>query len=125
MKRGGVALSLLALAGCGTVQNFSRPEDGGQRPLQVYGGVTYSVDTVKKLVSSDLVEAAWAPIFAPDVVLSAIGDTLTLPVTASAAAARAIADGIRDYYFPKEKPKPPADDQPGHLTPERIHGGIL
>ena len=49
--------------------------------------------------------------------LSAIGDTLTLPITMTVNAWR-----MYEESRPKPPP-PPAEDKP--LTPERIHGGII
>jgi|GEM_PF-1937688 len=74
---GGLAL---ALCGCGTVQNLSR-----ESPTEstVYGGVNiaaarFSPNTEKDDWSD---QPLMLPVYAADVVLSAIGDTLTLPVT--------------------------------------------
>ncbi len=108
-----------AFTGCGTVENFTRQEDAGTRPLEVYGGVSRSVEAVKS--NND------AALRASDVAFSAIGDTLTLPITLSAAIARVI-----DAHHRPEQQQPASEvhpwnegDQPSHLTPERIHGPIL
>jgi hypothetical protein len=83
------------------VENLARPEDGGRRPLEVYGGTTRSVNNVKAVFGADLVEAAYAPFLIPflipDIAMSAVGDTLTLPLTLPVAGARAIND-----YIPRE-----------------------
>jgi uncharacterized protein YceK len=100
-----IAISAFALTGCGTVENFTQTEPDGRRPLEVYGGVTRSVATVKEQFASDLVVVPFAPLYIPDVLLSVIGDTLTLPVTIPASVVYAINDGINDYYFPKDQPQ--------------------
>lgn len=70
----------LALCGCGTVQNFSRES---KTDPTVYGGV--SIATAR--FNPDVEKDDWSdqplmlPVYAADVVLSAIGDTLTLPAT--------------------------------------------
>jgi hypothetical protein len=132
MKRcvtAAVALAVVMCAGCGTVANFSRPEDGGERPLGVYGGVTRSVENVEGLFSGEPIAAAVSLCLVPDVALSAIADTVTLPVTVPVSMIRAINksfhDGMRDTYFPEEKPLPRGDDKLGQPEPERIHGGII
>src|SRR5262245_19496440 len=86
-----VALILAGLTGCGTVQNFARPEDGSGRPLEVYGGVSRSGDALKeKATVPDLVVVSYAPFYVPDVVLSAVGDTVTLPLTTAVTAYRLV-----------------------------------
>lgn len=130
MKRcvtAGVALLAAACAGCGTMENFARPEDGGRRPLEVYGGVNRSVNNVKAVIGADLVEAAYVPFLIPflipDIAMSAVGDTLTLPLTLPVAGVRAINTGIRDYYFPKEKPPEPPGGRDGRApgdTPDPL-----
>src|SRR5262249_34868183 len=100
--------------------------EDNQRPLNVYGGVARSVQTLKTdSKDSGRVVTSASPLYASDVALSAVGDTLTLPITVAVAVAR----GINSYHSEK---KPPADesrpwkkDQPTHLIPERIHGGII
>ncbi len=91
MRRAAISVVLLILAmhtGCGTMENLARSDDGGSRPLEVYGGVARSVDTVKAKFESELVVAALGPLYAIDVPLSAVGDTLTLPVTLPVSAVR-------------------------------------
>jgi uncharacterized protein YceK len=95
MARLAVAVSLalpaLLLGGCGTVLNttyFTAEEGGGS----VYGGVKVDVDLSRSLVLeappadedtgqriSRYSMAAWTMLI--DLPLSAIGDTLTLPIT--------------------------------------------
>ena len=102
----GVALVVTLCAGCGTMENFARPEDGGPRPMEVYGGVTRSAENVKGLFSGEPIAAAISLFLVPDIALSAIGDTITLPVTVPIAITRAVDDSINDYYFPEKKPAP-------------------
>jgi uncharacterized protein YceK len=120
----------ILLTGCGTVQNFRGMDDEGRRQLEVYGGVARTVDSLKGcFASSDLVEVSYTPLLVFDVMLSAIGDTLTLPVTLPVSIVSGVHDSIRDYYFPNQQhtsePPQPAGDVPRPLEPERIHGGIL
>ena len=79
-----IGMLLLALTGCGTVQNFT---DGWERKTRPYGGVKIAAAQF----SGDLVAIAmmW-PFYAADVVFSAVGDTATLPVTVPLAVANAI-----------------------------------
>lgn len=69
---------LLALTGCGTVANFSRESRALPTP---YGGVEIAVEEFKKAprIPNTLLFSDYA--YAPNVVFSAIGDTLTLPIT--------------------------------------------
>ena len=126
----GAALAAVMCAGCGTVGNFARLEDGS-RPLEVYGGVTRSAAGLESLYVGGvkLGPSPFWPLLVPDVALSAVADTFTLPVTVPVSMIRTIDkwfhDGMRDTYFPEEKPDPTADDQPRNPAPERIHGGIL
>ena len=84
---------LLTGTGCGTVVNLATPAREGK----VYGGVKYDTDLIEKLVDggatgSGLLSspaggagAAFAVLFLAfpfvDLALSAVGDTLTLPLT--------------------------------------------
>jgi uncharacterized protein YceK len=113
-------LLVVSCAGCGTVGNFTEGWQGRTKP---YGGVKIAVNGIAE--EHDVALTYTWPFRMADVALSAIGDTLMLPVTLPIAGIHAINDGIRDYHLPKEKPKPSPDDPPGHLTPERVHGGIL
>jgi len=76
-----------SLAGCGTTMNIAAPNPLGgdphsKPPITVYGGVANDVRHLKHAVSSG---GTAAPLFATlavlDIPLSAIGDTLTLPIT--------------------------------------------
>jgi uncharacterized protein YceK len=86
------AVAACALTGCGTAQNFARMGDG-KRPLELYGGTTRSYDTLKATVTdadalalscTSLRGVGGLGVLALDVPLSAVADTLTLPVTAFA-----------------------------------------
>jgi hypothetical protein len=70
------------------MENFAREAGSESRPLVVYGGVARSVETVKLKAQADGAEAALLPYYAVDIGLSAVGDTLTLPVTAPMACVR-------------------------------------
>jgi len=118
----------LALTGCGTVQNFvDLPEfeasERGKLRTKPYGGVRIAA----KRFQADLVELAllW-PLWTTDVVLSAVGDTLTLPVTLPIAGMHAIHDSFCDYYFPAKRtesaqlPDPPVDRPPDPMPTERV-----
>jgi uncharacterized protein YceK len=78
---------LLALTGCGTVQNFERDGVSGATP---YGGVSIATHRYRAKpqdgggIKIDFPDS----LCAADVALSAVGDTLTLPVTASLSAWR-------------------------------------
>jgi uncharacterized protein YceK len=84
----GMFALTLALTGCGTARNFSKGWEGRTKP---YGGVRIAVGTVLLFWTTD-------------VPLSAIGDTLTLPLTLPIAGVHAVHDSLRDYYFPEQKP---------------------
>jgi uncharacterized protein YceK len=117
-----IGLLAFALTGCGTAKNFT---EGWLGQMEPYGGVKNAVNEIKNGYDVEL--AYTMPLRLADVGLSAVGDTLTLPVTLPIAAVRA----IRDHYFPKKAPEsqPPTLERPApddaHLTPERIHGGII
>jgi uncharacterized protein YceK len=127
-----VALVVAMCAGCGTVANFSRPEDGGQRPLEVYGGVTRTARCLVREVDGDVmfVPSPFMPLLIPDLWLSAIADTITLPVTVSASVVRT-ASALYPWLLYGSQ-GPPQDlealrkfgflDPPGQSTPERVHG---
>jgi hypothetical protein len=141
----GFALVAALSAGCGTVQNFSRAQGGGERPLEIYGGTKRSYETLEGMCCGDFVlfmhgarQLPRSPLYAPDVALSVVGDTLTLPVTVPVSILRAIdkaiTEGINNYYFPKDRVpqvQPETFDrrimptEPSRHTPERIEGGIL
>jgi uncharacterized protein YceK len=71
-----LGLLALALTGCGTVGNLREPRDA-----QVYGGVGIAIDDFRTSHEGRTV-LPWLvwPLRALDVPLSAIGDTVTLPV---------------------------------------------
>lgn len=77
-----VALLLcsLPIAGCGTVANLanSHPETGGTTP---FGGLRHDVWCIKK--SEQCSQAARQLFWAADLPLSAIGDVVTWPYTAT------------------------------------------
>ncbi len=114
-----------ALSGCGTVQNFQR---GSIVDATVYGGVDIAADRLKTH-PPDGTEAMRG---ACDVVLSAVGDTVTLPITVTVEVARA----IRAAYCtppsaqpnPQRPPPPPppgtsaAPPQPDTSTAPSPHG---
>jgi uncharacterized protein YceK len=135
MKRSvtaAIALAVVLCAGCGTVANFSRPEDGGRRPLEVYGGVTRTAACLVQKIDGDVIfmPSPFVPLLVPDVALSAIADTVTLPVTLSASVARTIS-GLYPWllYGSQGPPRDPQAhgkfgpiDPSGQTTPERAIG---
>src|SRR5687768_16376702 len=89
------AALLPLLAGCGTVANLV-PVPPATGEMRVYGGVATDLDTARQMsagaaATDDPVERclcyANAALAVLDVPLSAVGDTLTLPVTVAAGAA--------------------------------------
>jgi uncharacterized protein YceK len=111
-----------ALTGCGTVSNLRR---GPVTDATPYGGVEIAVEQCRpKRQSGDFIRVDFpAPLDVMDVALSAVGDTITLPVTLVAAVGRS----INAYYFPPDEPKPNAwrefwsGDGP---PPPRVPGAI-
>ncbi len=128
-----VAMLASALTGCGTNLNFCLPKDhSGEMPsgpprLEVYGGVSTSVEMAQKCSQENGVRAKLVAAFVlADVPLSAIGDTLTLPITVSVTIARAI-DARRESPPAPVEFKRFSDEEknkPSPLTPESTHGGI-
>jgi uncharacterized protein YceK len=114
-----LGLLTLALTGCGTTLNLHMPkEQNGPTQLEVYGGVSNTVALARTCAERDGLKPKFlAALVALDVPLSAIGDTLTLPITMTVTAWR-----LYEESRPTPPP-PPATDKP--LTPERIHGGII
>lgn len=108
-----------ALTGCGTVNNFH----GSWQNSRPYGGVDLALDDIEQSKQGTVV-LPWLvwPMIVSNVPLSAVGDTVTLPVTLTAEAVRA----INAYYFPPE-PQPNLwrefwyNEQP---LPPRVEGGI-
>lgn len=107
-------LLLLSVAGCSTVMNVSgryfavgpTNEFPEPRPRQIYGGtrlaarmgwdyVTYRTQDGAELFAVPYGLGIWAI----DMPLSLVGDTLTLPVTVPAE----INYAVEDYYFPLEE----------------------
>jgi hypothetical protein len=108
---------LLAVTGCGTMGNFTRESPLDATP---YGGVEIAVDWTKTRPRIPDVLLYSDSLAATNVALSAVGDTLTLPITLPLAAwrvterlwylaffyndfderQRSTAAGINDYYFP-------------------------
>jgi uncharacterized protein YceK len=115
----------LALTGCGTVMNlYLPPEQGGSQLFRVYGGVA---DTAKAIRLNAEKEGATAKLVTAalvlDVPLSAIGDTLTLPITVAAAINRLAnsepppdpaTQKWRENWFNNEGRLPPAEQPPGN-----------
>ena len=101
------AIALFLLSGCGTVMNL-RTADSGYRlpeshvPRTVYGGVKLdaaagrrSFDAAAERPGQAVVGAV---VWGVDLPISAVADTLTLPLTIPAAIGR----GINEYYFPED-----------------------
>lgn len=95
-----VAILVAGLTGCGTVENFTTGWQGRTKP---YGGVNLAAGHIKDDDPAFALPLT-LPIHAADVGLSAIGDTLTLPVTLPIALVHAIQDSINNYYFPPDEP---------------------
>lgn len=89
-----IGVLLLSLTGCGTVQNFT---EGYERKTRPYGGVKIAASG---FADDPVAVALKFPFMTADVVLSAVGDTLTLPVTVPLSFAHA----VHDYYFPPDEP---------------------
>lgn len=116
MKRFALISTCLLSVGCGTTRNVSRSaisSVGAVPPAMiVYGGVKSdlnqietAVEDVKRRRASEnnlVTNIATATASVVDVPFSAIGDTVTLPVTVPAAINRA----IDDYYFPNRNRDP-------------------
>ncbi|MBN9120822.1 MAG: hypothetical protein J0I06_17010 [Planctomycetes bacterium] len=118
MKRVLAIGSLLsALVGCGTAANFARESPSHATP---YGGVQIAVDRFEAppgipgaLIYSDSARAA-------DVVFSAVGDTLTLPIAVALVAWRACdlalhydntpprSNAWREFWFGEQESLSPA-----------------
>jgi uncharacterized protein YceK len=90
----------LCLTGCGTVSNFvfTPPASGEPMGYDVYGGVQEDVVCIErsaaavreaKTAGQGLRECSDLILWAVDLPLSAIGDTVTLPLTVRATIARA------------------------------------
>lgn len=83
-------ISVLSLCGCGTILNFKdgvgSPGVVGavRQPTQPYGGVKNDLDGIMTFEFVLL----WPTIYTMDIPLSAVADTLTLPVTIPMAIAR-------------------------------------
>jgi uncharacterized protein YceK len=101
MTRGSLATALLLAAvicsGCGTIANLSIGARQGWKNAQIYGGVRRDVKSAEEWFNDNWTPAGNADLqqdvgavvgvglVGLDVPLSAIGDTLTLPVTIPAA----------------------------------------
>ncbi len=119
---------LLTVTGCGTMANFQRESLADATP---YGGVKIAAEQFRPApqysglpTNCGVPPVLGWPFFAADVVGSAVADTLTLPVTVplflwqinkSLAEQNPPTNEWRQFWF---------KDQPEHLRPERIHGGI-
>jgi hypothetical protein len=115
-----ISVLLLAFAqtGCGTVKNFQRESFADAKP---YGGVEIAAAQFNE---DPIAVALMWPFWTADVVLSAIGDTVALPVTVplyawqvnnSLAEQNPPTTDWRQFWY---------KDWPGTLPPERVQGGI-
>ncbi|MCE9564116.1 MAG: hypothetical protein K8U57_18895 [Planctomycetes bacterium] len=84
-----------ALTGCGTWKNFTEPGHGGTKP---YGGVAIALERLEE-PHLDVEVALLGRM--PDVPLSALTDTLTLPLAIPIAFVYAVHDGVRECFFAK------------------------
>lgn len=104
----GVAALALVAAGCGTVNNLTGPGKDGlfgrTSEPRIYGGVQDELSVASEMVWNNPQSVAMnvmiITLFGLDFPLTVIGDTVTLPLTIPAEVSR----GIRDYYFPPERP---------------------
>lgn len=128
-----IALGALAcgLAGCGTVWNLRTPDEA-----RVYGGVQRAVSGIERASEDPETPPLTWPVMVADVPLSAIGDTVTLPVSLFYTITRAIgAYRVLSQPQPQPQPKRLTEEErrhlieqmgvPEQLAPERIHGGII
>ena len=85
-------LAICAISGCGTAINLACPVTAAGHPAQVYGGVKHDVEVCQSCKNESMFlsgmgnSSAWfselaAYLVALDVPLSAVADTLTLPIT--------------------------------------------
>ncbi len=115
-----------ALTGCGTVENFKR---GGVGEATPYGGVEIAAEPFHPppgVMNCGFPALYGYPFFAGDVVLSAVGDTLTLPVILGAK----VKGALHDYYSAEKSVTEPNvwrefwfNDQPSPAPP-RVPPGI-
>src|SRR4051812_26255035 len=115
----------LVMSGCGTIANtvWLFPEEGGQR---VYGGVRGDWEIAREAATNRSESGPntllWLPI--ADMPLSAVGDTVTLPVTVPLALWHSVrpATYARPYSSPSVSVSQPADVSapclPVHGKPE-------
>ena len=126
-----LGLTVVYLSGCGTAANLSGGAQGW-RNAQIYGGVLTDVKSTQEWVTSNWTNFAdWQQdvgvmvgvgLISLDVPFSAIGDTLTLPITIPAVMLRGsgpAANGGRENAGPPPAaigpaPPPPA---PTNITP--------
>ena len=114
-----------ALTGCGTMGNFQRESLTQATP---YGGVRIAADGFTP-DAADFVAIDYPRVLcAADVALSAVGDTLTLPVTLSLTAWRV---GTRVWALAHYDNTPPANNawrefgfDGRNAAPEGVHGGV-
>lgn len=127
LRISAIAALAFALTGCGTARNFQRE---ATTDATVYGGVKIAADgfTPGSDMAATWLKYMW-PLVAADVVFSAVGDTLTLPVTVPLATWRV---GSRLWRLANyNNTDPPRNewrrfwfnDESGP-APERVRGGI-
>jgi hypothetical protein len=90
------------LTGCGTIQNFY-PGESREPRLKVYGGVKRSVASLQEALGHDVAAALlvlYWPVPVGDIILSAVGDTVTLPVTICAEVGRCITAAVNAQAAP-------------------------
>ncbi|MBX9584714.1 MAG: YceK/YidQ family lipoprotein [Gemmataceae bacterium] len=100
------------IAGCGTLKNHT---DGWKGRTVPYGGVRIAADEFVNLYDVEGANALvlW-PLWAADIGLSAVGDTLTLPLAWAALAGH----GFRDAFLPPIRAaEPPPPVSPASSSP--------
>lgn len=92
-RAAALGIAVLLLCGCGTIANLSTGARQGWKNAGIYGGVRRDVDSAGKWIDhswtwgknldviSDIGTVVGVGLVGIDVPLSAVGDTITLPVT--------------------------------------------
>jgi uncharacterized protein YceK len=125
MTRSACVALALSLTGCGTAANLTFPEKvmiPGPPRMEVYGGVGNDVRWIKDLAATrGPIALLLAAGLVLDLPLSAVADTLTLPVTLGVKVDRAyttepadqsIPTQWRKFWFNEQPAQPPAEGMP-------------
>jgi uncharacterized protein YceK len=118
------ATAVFALTGCGTLSNLQEkpsmffPRNDDAPPNRIYGGVRISAEQGWHGLKGGAEPVAGTYRWVVDVPLSAVADTLTLPVTIPAALERAATP--RESLKQRSAQSPPAGLE---LVPAGVRGG--